>query len=103
MILAQMKLNFYSFLSDWLCVLVVAAGFFLMGATFGGRAIVGLQHNLQLGDVVTWYGRGNGSIQQYYLSTLIIYSTLWLLGGVVILFAKWLYNRRCREAQESME
>ena len=89
-----MKNSLHSLLEDWLYVWVLASLCFAMGLTFGGRAVIALRHNLQLNDVVTWYGRGNGSIQQYYLSTLITYSLLWIAGGGICLLAGWVYNRR---------
>ena len=89
-----MKNSLYSLLEDWLHVWVCASLCFVMGAFFGVRAIIAWHHNLRLNDVITWYGRGNGNIQQYYLSTLIVYSILWIAGGLTCLIAGWVYNRK---------
>ena len=91
--LTRLKSSLHDFLSSWLCVGVVAFAFFGMGTTFGWRAFVAVRQNFQLDDVVTWYGRGNGNIYQYYLSTLIVYSLLWLAGGLVLLLSSWVCNR----------
>lgn len=89
-----MKINLHSLLENWLYIWVLALCCFGMGLTFGGRAVVALRHNLRPSDVVVWYGRGNGSIQQYYLSTLIAYSIFWIAGGVICLLAGWVYSRK---------
>ena len=90
----QIRVKFYSFLSDWLYALVFAGLFFLISLTNGWRVLVAFQHNLGLNDVVTWTGRGPSNIHQEYVSALIVYSGLWFIGGMAILFAKWLYDKK---------
>ena len=93
MFLTRLKSNIQEFLSNWLYVWVVAVGFFALASLFGWKAYIALEHNVGFNDVVTWYGRGNGNIQQYYLSELIIYSILWFLAGMGVLLGGWIYNR----------
>ena len=93
MMLTQFKSSLQEFLSNWFYVWLIAVGFFAMESLFGWKACVALKHNVGLNEVVTWYGRGNGNIIQYYLSTLIIFSILWFLGGVGLILAGWIYNR----------
>ena len=69
MFLMRLKSNLQEFFSNWLYVWVFAAGFFAFGISFGWKAFIALKHNVGLNEVVAWYGRGNGNIQQYYLST----------------------------------
>ena len=93
MFLARLKAGWHEFLSNQLAVGIITLGFFGIGSTFGWKAFVALRHGLHLNDVVTWYGRGNGNMYQYYLSTLIIYSACWLLGGLGLLLTAWMHNR----------
>ncbi len=93
MYLQRLKSNAKEFLSNWLYIGLFAACFFAMGSLFGWKAYVALKHNIGLNEVVTWYGGRNGHILQYYLSTLIVYSILWLLAGAGLLLAGWIHNR----------
>jgi len=94
MFLTHLKSNLSKFLGNRLFVWVIAISFFAYAFAFGWRAYIALKHNVGLNEVVTWYGRGYGNLQQYHLSTLIFYSSLWFLGGLGLLLASWIYNRR---------
>ena len=100
MFITRIKSSLHEFLSDWSYVWAFAILCFAMSTTFGWKAIVALRHNLQLNDVVVWYGRGNGNIQQYYLSTLIVYSLLWLSGGLILLLSARIYSRTLRKNKQ---
>lgn len=91
--MTRFKSNLQEFFGNWLYVGLIAAGFFAMGISFGWKAFVAFKHNVGMNEVVTWYGRGNGNIIQYYLSTLIIVSILWLLGGLGLILAGWVCHR----------
>ncbi len=82
---------------------VLALSFWGLGSTFDVRAFLALRHGLHLNGVVTWYGRGDGNVQQYYLSTLIIYSLLWCLGGLGLLLAGWIHNRPRSASQQQKQ
>ena len=88
-----MKSGWHEFLGDWFYVGIVALGLFGMGSTFGWKAVVAFRHGLHLNDIVTWYGRGNGNMFQYYLSTLIIYSACWFATCLGLLLIAWVYNK----------
>jgi len=94
MFLTRLKSNLSEFLGNWLSVWVIAISFFAYAFAFGWRAYIAFMHNVGLNEIVTWYGRGYGNLQQYYLSTLICYSSLWFLGGIGLLLASWIYNLR---------
>lgn len=94
MLLNRLRTRAGKLLSNWEGVWLIAAGLFAIGLMYGWKSYVAHRQGIGLHGIVTWYGRGYGNLIQYELASLILVSLAWLLGGVVLLAAAWLYHRR---------
>lgn len=93
MLLKRLQTRAGELLGNWEGVGVLAAGLFAIGLTYGWKADMAHRQGVGLHGIVAWYGKGYGNLIQYELSTLIIISLAWILGGMVLLAAAWLYQR----------
>ncbi len=93
MLLKRLQTRAGKLLGNWEEVGLLAAGLFAIGLMYGWKAYVAHRQGVGLRGTVAWYGKGYGNLIQYELSTLIIISLAWILGGMVLLAAAWLYQR----------
>lgn len=94
MLLKRLRTRAGKLLGNWEAVGLLAANLFAIGFMYGWKAYVAHRQGTGLHGIVAWYGKGNGSLIQYELASLIVVSVAWLLGGVVLLATAWFYDRR---------
>jgi hypothetical protein len=93
---ATLKLKILEVLDGFLSALVDSRCYWLVWVSIVGLAIgiisgttsyLAFQHNIPLNGVVAIFRYSNaearGNIQMFYLSTLIVYSVLGFLGGII--------------------
>lgn len=93
MLLKWLKPQLGRLLGNWDNIGLLAFALFAIGLTSGWKAYAAHRQGVGLHGIVAWYGKGYGNLIQYELSTLIIISLAWILGGMALLAAAWLYQR----------
>lgn len=90
--------------SRWPFLLLISLGCFAFGITDGWLSYSAHLQNIPLNGIVVFPTHANyarqTSVHSEYLSTLILYSVLWLAGGVTLLVAWRLANRSAGKNQE---